>query len=171
MFLPTDFFFFFNLAVPGLNWSMWDLIPWPGIEPGLSLFGAWSLSHWTNQGSHPTGFELPTLIYRYLLGTRHCIGTEHISYLSLNLQHFTQHMVNLVSCNFMRRGSWHWVAEHYVLAFMWGILTDIFHLNLPSNSELLCLFVQLMKLRSYRLMPNWKGRSISTQPNSCLFLH
>ena len=63
------------------------------------------------------------------------------------------------------------MAEHYVLVFMWGILRDIFHLNLRSNAELLLLLVQLMKPRSYRLMPNWKGRSISTQPNSFLFLH
>ena len=150
---------------------MWDLSSLTKDHTHIPCFGRIMLNHWTNQGSHPTGFELPTLIYRYLLGTRRCIGTEHISYLSLNLQHFTQHMVNLVSCNFMRRGSWHWLAEHYVLVFMWGILRDVFHLNLPSNSELSCLFVQLMKPRSYGLMPNWKGRSISTQPNSCLFLH
>ena len=27
--------------------SMWDLVPWPGIEPGPPALGAWSLSHWT----------------------------------------------------------------------------------------------------------------------------
>lgn len=54
---------------------------------------------------------------------------------------------------------------------MWGISRDIFHLNLRSNAELLLLLVQLMKPRSCRLMPNWKGRSISTQPYSFLFLH
>ena len=29
--------------------SMWDLVPWPGIEPGPPALGAWSLSHWTTR--------------------------------------------------------------------------------------------------------------------------
>ena len=29
--------------------SMWDLAPWPGIEPGTPALGAWSLSHWTTR--------------------------------------------------------------------------------------------------------------------------
>ena len=57
----------FYLAVPGLScgtWSagfshrmqtlscgMWDVNPWPGIKPRPSALGAWSLSHWTIQGS------------------------------------------------------------------------------------------------------------------------
>ena len=28
-----------------LHHSMWDLVPWPGIEPRLPALGAWSLSH------------------------------------------------------------------------------------------------------------------------------
>ena len=36
-----------NLASLGLSCSMWDLVPWPGIKPGLPALGAWSLSHWT----------------------------------------------------------------------------------------------------------------------------
>ena len=40
-------FFFFNLAVLGLSCSKWDLIPWQGLNPGLSALEAWSLSHWT----------------------------------------------------------------------------------------------------------------------------
>ena len=35
------------------SWSMWDLVPWPGIEPGPPALGAWSLSHWTSR-------EVPT---------------------------------------------------------------------------------------------------------------
>ena len=27
--------------------GMWDLVPWPGIEPGSYHLGAWSLRHWT----------------------------------------------------------------------------------------------------------------------------
>ena len=26
--------------------SIWDLVPWPGIEPGPSALGTWGLSHW-----------------------------------------------------------------------------------------------------------------------------
>ena len=43
-----------NLAVPDLRCSMqalscgmWDLVPWPGIEPGPPALGARSLRHWT----------------------------------------------------------------------------------------------------------------------------
>ena len=28
---------------------MWDLVPWPGIEPSPLALGAWSLSHWTTR--------------------------------------------------------------------------------------------------------------------------
>ena len=30
-----------------LSWGMWDLVPSPGIKPGLPALGAWILSHWT----------------------------------------------------------------------------------------------------------------------------
>ena len=32
-----------------LRCSMWDLVPWPGIEPGLPALGVQSLSHWTTR--------------------------------------------------------------------------------------------------------------------------
>ena len=38
---------FIYLAVPGLICGMWDLVPWPGMEPRSPVLGAWSLSHWT----------------------------------------------------------------------------------------------------------------------------
>ena len=44
------FFFFLTfiyLAAPGLSCSMWDLVPWPGMEPKLPALGVQSLSHWT----------------------------------------------------------------------------------------------------------------------------
>ena len=28
---------------------MWDLVPWPGFEPGPSALRVWSLSHWTTR--------------------------------------------------------------------------------------------------------------------------
>ena len=56
-------FFFFYLAAPSfstvcrlfscgmqsLSCSMWDLVPWSGIEPGLPALGVWSLSHWVTR--------------------------------------------------------------------------------------------------------------------------
>ena len=49
------FFSSIYLSVPGLSCGMWDLVPGPGIEPRPPAFRVWSLSHWTNQGSPPTG--------------------------------------------------------------------------------------------------------------------
>ena len=47
---------FIYLAVPGLSWDVqtlrcgtWDLVCSPGIKPGPSALGAWSLSHWTTR--------------------------------------------------------------------------------------------------------------------------
>ena len=37
-------YFFINLLVTPQG--MWDLIPWPGIEPGPPEWAAWSLNHW-----------------------------------------------------------------------------------------------------------------------------
>ena len=33
------------LAGPGLSCSMWDLVLWPGIEPGPPALGVWNLRH------------------------------------------------------------------------------------------------------------------------------
>ena len=41
--IAADSFFFnyyFYLAELGLSCSMWDLVPWPGIEPGPPALGA-----------------------------------------------------------------------------------------------------------------------------------
>ena len=32
-----------------LSCSMWDLVPWPGIEPRPPTLETWSLSHWTHK--------------------------------------------------------------------------------------------------------------------------
>ena len=37
--------FLSSLGIQTLSWSMWHLIPWPGIEPGLPALRAQSLSH------------------------------------------------------------------------------------------------------------------------------
>ena len=51
------------MAVPGLSCEMqilshgvWDLVPWPGIEPKPPVLGARSLSHWTIREVSKTSF-------------------------------------------------------------------------------------------------------------------
>ena len=43
-------YIFIYLSALHLSCSMWDLIPWPGIKPGPSALGAWSLSYLEHQG-------------------------------------------------------------------------------------------------------------------------
>ena len=37
------------LAVLSLSCSMWDFVPWSGIEPGAPALRVWGLSHWTTR--------------------------------------------------------------------------------------------------------------------------
>ena len=37
------------MAALSLSYGMWDLVPWPGLEPGPSALGAQILSHWTTK--------------------------------------------------------------------------------------------------------------------------
>ena len=37
----------FSCGIQTLSCGMWDLVPWPGIEPRHSAQGAWNLSHRT----------------------------------------------------------------------------------------------------------------------------
>ena len=43
------FHVFIYLAAPSLSCCMWDLVPWPRIEPGPLALRAWSLSLWTTR--------------------------------------------------------------------------------------------------------------------------
>ena len=47
-FFKKILFLLIYLTVPGLNCGMWDLVPWPGIEPGPPILTVQRLSHWTN---------------------------------------------------------------------------------------------------------------------------
>ena len=47
------------VRVPGC--SMWDLVPWPGIELRPPALGAWSLSHWTTREVPISGFRNQSL--------------------------------------------------------------------------------------------------------------
>ena len=39
----------FSCGMRTLSWGMWDLVPWPRLEPGPPALGAQSLSHWTTR--------------------------------------------------------------------------------------------------------------------------
>ena len=42
-------FLFIYMAVPSLICGLWDLVPWPGIEPGSPALGTWSPSPWATR--------------------------------------------------------------------------------------------------------------------------
>ena len=48
LFSPQIYLFVY-LSALDLSCSMWDLVPWPGTEPGPPALGAQSLSHWTTR--------------------------------------------------------------------------------------------------------------------------
>ena len=51
----------FNCSMQTVRCSMWDLVPWPGIEPRPPALGTWSLSHCTTR-------EVPgPCVYLFLL--------------------------------------------------------------------------------------------------------
>ena len=52
----------FSCDMQTLISSMWDLVPWPGIEPGPAALGAWSVSHWTTR-------EVPQLLNSWVLSS------------------------------------------------------------------------------------------------------
>ena len=47
-----------------LYYSMWDLVPWLGIEPWPSAMGVWILSHWTTREVTKQHFFF---LYKYVL--------------------------------------------------------------------------------------------------------
>ena len=56
------FLIFIYLAILGLSCGMWDLVPWPDMEPGPPALEAWSLSHWT-----PEKFQhMPVILWELL---------------------------------------------------------------------------------------------------------
>ena len=49
MHAPTCICVYIYLAARVLSCNMWDLVPQPGIKPGLPALGAQSLSHWNTR--------------------------------------------------------------------------------------------------------------------------
>ena len=39
----------FSWGIWTLSCNLWDLVPWPGMEPGPPALGVWSPSHWTTR--------------------------------------------------------------------------------------------------------------------------
>ena len=51
------FIFIYLFGCVSLGYSMWDLVPWPGIKPGPPALEAWTLSFWTTR-EVPKGHSL-----------------------------------------------------------------------------------------------------------------
>ena len=49
LFFSPNIYLFVYLDALGLSCGMWDLVPWPGIEPSPAALGAYSLNHWTTR--------------------------------------------------------------------------------------------------------------------------
>jgi hypothetical protein len=66
--LPVDF-----VACKIFSHSLWDLVLWPGIEPGPPILGAQNLSHWTirdvpmyhSSGGHLTAITKSKILISY----------------------------------------------------------------------------------------------------------
>ena len=54
--IPFLFKIFIYLALLSLSFGMWNIIPWPGLEPGASALRVCSLSHWSTREASPSSF-------------------------------------------------------------------------------------------------------------------
>ena len=84
--IHTDTFYFLNIfiywAVPGLSCGMWDLVPWPGIEPRPPALRAQSLSCWTSR-------EVP---YRYILNFTSWVLSHYLFFYHISSHNFQTHI-------------------------------------------------------------------------------
>ena len=71
------------LAAPGLSCSMWDLVPWPGIEPGPPALGAERVNHRTSREVPAEIFFKPKVLF--CTYSVHCIYL--LSYFFPSIQH------------------------------------------------------------------------------------
>ena len=88
-----------------LSWGMWDLVPSPGIKPGLPALGARSLSHWTTVGvpvlfeslwKYDVVFLLPLLWMRCQLQNKSC-SFEGIFFFQIGFEIFSLFLVSDIS--------------------------------------------------------------------------
>ena len=54
----------FSCGMRTFSWGMWNLVPWPGMEPGPPALGAQSLSHWTTREVPVVSFYLQVISNR-----------------------------------------------------------------------------------------------------------
>ena len=59
--------FFFKKILLVLSCSIWDLVPWPGIESWAPCIGRWNLSHWTTREVPLWSFLIACLMTPWLL--------------------------------------------------------------------------------------------------------
>ena len=75
----------FSCGMQTLSCSIWDLVPWPGSEPGPPALGAQSLNHWITK-SHTSGTDIQWTCPQsalFLLSSSHCkpVGLQLLDFL------------------------------------------------------------------------------------------
>ena len=84
----------FSCRLGTLSCSMWDLVPWPGIEPGSPALGAQSLSHWTTREVPMNQFDyfprefISKTIFTFYCHTRVLLGAKAPTSISINMLQF-----------------------------------------------------------------------------------
>ena len=63
----------FNFNRPTLSCGIWDLVPWPGIEPGSPALGVQSLSHWSTR-------EVPLMAPFNLITSLKALSSNTVTY-------------------------------------------------------------------------------------------
>ena len=59
------------MAAQSLSCSMWDLVPWPGIEPGPPALGTQSLSPWATR-------DIPLPAFLTIVSSKSCPRNLHL---------------------------------------------------------------------------------------------
>ena len=102
---------------------MWNLVPQPGLKPGLPALGAWSLSHWTTR-------EVPPLLLRWREGTgfigfitekkklkKFFSNCKNYTYSCRNLQSIEKLKV-IIDCNFTTSRTFFFVST-WLFSYMY----------------------------------------------------
>ena len=88
----------------GLSCSIWDLVPWPGIEPGPSALEAQNLNHWTTRKVPYVYFRLGKWCYtkskfeRFSYSSSKWVIKQQIQ-LATSTTHLTQGLLINVQCS------------------------------------------------------------------------
>ena len=107
-------YLFIYLAASSLRCDMWDLVPWPGIEPRTPALGAQRLRHWTIREAPPYTFFIQLVISN----TWHYFDWNCI----LSVDQMIVHIFIIV-CLWMHKYIKMFLCKHFI----------IFSLTLPLN--------------------------------------